>query len=185
MSDDPARFDRSTDRDGTGVHPSNGRDAQDGVDVHLTLNGERVRVRVGAEERLLDLLRYRLGLTGAKEGCGEGECGTCTVLLDGLPVNSCLVPAWQARDREVETIEAVPEAELSPLHESGATQCGACTPGVVVTAWWVRRNRSLTGSHTLRELMAGNLCRCTGYDGIIEGLEDWLVRSDGDGEEAS
>ena len=159
--------------------------AHERMDIILTLNGERVSVRVGAGERLLDVLRYRLGLTGTKEGCGEGECGTCTVLLDGLPVNSCLVPAWQARDREVETIEAVPESELSSLHQSGATQCGACTPGVVVTAWWVRRNRDLTTSHSLRELMAGNLCRCTGYDAIIEGLEEWLASTHGDGEEVS
>ena len=155
------------------------------LEIQLTLNGKRISVRVDEGERLLDLLRYGLGLTGTKEGCGEGECGACTVLLDGLPVNSCLIPAWQARDREVETVEAVPEAELSPLHESGATQCGACTPGVVMTAWWVRRNRDVTESHTLRQLMAGNLCRCTGYDGIIEGLEAWLAETSGDREEDS
>ena len=155
------------------------------LDIQLTLNGKRISVRIDEGERLLDLLRYGLGLTGTKEGCGEGECGACTVLLDGLPVNSCLIPAWQARDREVETVEAVPEAELSPLHESGATQCGACTPGVVMTAWWVRRNPDVTESHTLRQLMAGNLCRCTGYDGIIEGLEAWLAETSGDREEVS
>jgi len=147
------------------------------LDIQFTLNGELVCARIEEGERLLDLLRYGLGLTGTKEGCGEGECGACTVLLDGLPVNSCLVPAWQARERVVETVEVVPEAELSSLHESGATQCGACTPGVVMTAWWVRRNRDVTESHTLRQLMAGNLCRCTGYAGIIEGLEAWLAEA--------
>ena len=111
-----------------------------GIEIRFTLNGEPTSARVGEGERLLDLLRYGLGLTGTKEGCGEGECGACTVLLDGVPVNSCLVPAWQARERVVETVEAVPAEELSSLLESGATQCGACTPGVVVTAWWVRRN---------------------------------------------
>jgi aerobic-type carbon monoxide dehydrogenase small subunit (CoxS/CutS family) len=145
-----------------------------GIEIRLTLNGELILARVAQSDRLLDFLRYERGLTGTKEGCGEGECGACTVLLDGVPVNSCLIPAWQARDRSVETVEAVPEAELASLLASGATQCGACTPGVVMTAWWVRRNRDLVDSHDLRELMAGNLCRCTGYDGIIEGLEAWL-----------
>jgi len=170
MSDDRVRSDRQA--------------AQAGLDIQFTLNGERISARIDEGERLLDLLRYGRGLTGTKEGCGEGECGACTVLLGGLPVNSCLVPAWQAGGREIETVEAVPEAELSWLHESGATQCGACTPGVVMTAWWVRRNRGLTESHTLRQLMAGNLCRCTGYDGIIEGLEAWLADT-GDGEEVT
>ncbi len=145
-----------------------------GIEIRLTLNGAPVAARVDPGDRLLDFLRYERGLTGTKEGCGEGECGACTVLLDGMPVNSCLIPVWQARDRVVETVESVPEDELAALLASGATQCGACTPGVVMTAWWVRRNRDLVDTHTLRELMAGNLCRCTGYDGIIEGLEAWL-----------
>ncbi len=155
------------------------------IDLDFTLNGKPVSIRADVGQRLLDLLRYGLGLTGTKEGCAEGECGACTVLLDGLPVNSCLVPAWQARGREVDTVEAVPEVELASMHESGATQCGACTPGVVVTAWWVRRNRDVIDSHTMRELMAGNLCRCTGYDGIIEGLEDWIAATETEREEPS
>lgn len=145
-----------------------------GMQIEFTLNGTPITRRVGQAERLLDLLRYRLGLPGTKEGCGEGECGACTVLMDGLPVNSCLVPAWQARNRDIETVEAAPANGLGALHESGATQCGACTPGVVMTALWVHRNPDLTATHSLRELMAGNLCRCTGYDGIIDGLEAWL-----------
>jgi len=151
-----------------------------GIEITLTLNGESIRARVAQGDRLLDFLRYGRGLTGTKEGCGEGECGACTVLLDGVPVNSCLIPAWQARGRSVETVESVPEDELAALLESGATQCGACTPGVVMTAWWVRRNRDLVDAHALRELMAGNLCRCTGYDGIIEGLEAWLESAGAD-----
>jgi aerobic-type carbon monoxide dehydrogenase small subunit (CoxS/CutS family) len=145
------------------------------VEVRLRLNGEAVTLRVRPEDRLLDALRETAGLTGTKEGCGEGECGACTVLMDGMPVNSCLVPAWQATDRDVETVEAVPEAALEPLLASGATQCGACTPGVVMTAWWIVRNPDLLRSHTVRALMAGNLCRCTGYDGIIEGVEAWIA----------
>jgi len=155
-----------------------------GIEIRLTLNGESIRARVAQEDRLLDFLRYGRGLTGTKEGCGEGECGACTVLLDGVPVNSCLIPAWQARDQSVETVESVPEDELATLLESGATQCGACTPGVVMTAWWVRRNRDLVDTHALRELMAGNLCRCTGYDGIIEGLEAWLESAEPDAGES-
>ena len=144
------------------------------IAIEFVLNGDRVSERVEPGERLLDLLRYRLRLTGTKEGCGEGECGACTVILDGLPVNSCLIPAWQARESTIETVESVTAEDVAPLHESGATQCGACTPGVVMTALWVHRNAELGSSHDLRELMAGNLCRCTGYDGIVDGLARWL-----------
>ena len=146
----------------------------DPVTIDLTLNGRQVSLRVGPADRLLDVLRYDLGLTGTKEGCGEGECGACTVHLDGLPVNSCLVPAWQARGRNVDTVESLDPDALDPLLRSGATQCGACTPGVVMTAVWVAAHPELLQSHTIRELMAGNLCRCTGYDGIIEGVDEAL-----------
>jgi aerobic-type carbon monoxide dehydrogenase small subunit (CoxS/CutS family) len=140
------------------------------IEVAFTLNGQAVAVRVEPVDRLLDTLRYRLGLTGTKEGCGEGECGACTVLLDGKPVNSCLVPTWQVRGGAVETIEAVEAGDVESLLGSGATQCGACTPGVVLTAKWIAANRTLLETHSVRELMAGNLCRCTGYDGIVEGV---------------
>jgi aerobic-type carbon monoxide dehydrogenase small subunit (CoxS/CutS family) len=139
--------------------------------VSFTLNGAATTVSAPAAERLLDTLRYRLGLTGAKEGCGEGECGACTVWLDGLPVNSCLVPTYQVRNRRVDTVEAADAAALEPLLRAGATQCGACTPGVVMTARWIVNHPEVLATHTVRELMAGNLCRCTGYDGIIEGIE--------------
>ncbi len=138
--------------------------------VEFTLNGRAVALDVDPAERLLDTLRYRLGLTGTKEGCGEGECGACTILLDGVPANSCLVPTFQACGRGVETIESVDPAWLAPMLESGAAQCGACTPGVVMTACWLRRNPEVLKTHGVREVMAGNLCRCTGYDGIIEGI---------------
>ncbi len=145
-----------------------------GLRIALTLNGKAVEIEVGPAERLLDTLRYRLGLPGSKEGCGEGECGACTVLLDGLPVNSCLVPTFQTRNRDVRTIEAVSPESLTTMLNTGATQCGACTPGVVVTASWIHDNPELAKRHSLRELMAGNLCRCTGYDGIIDGLRAWI-----------
>ena len=140
------------------------------ISVSLTLNGEHRSIEVAPQERLLDTLRYRLGLTGSKEGCGEGECGACTVYIDGLPANACLVLTVQVRGRALETIESVQVDDLGSMHVSGATQCGACTPGVVMTACWIKRHPELAKTHTLRELMAGNLCRCTGYDGIIEGI---------------
>ena len=90
--------------------------------------------------------------------------------LDGVPVNSCLVPMCQTRGRKVTTIESLDGKALTPFLQSGATQCGACTPGVVMTAWWVQRNPRLLDRYSPRDLMAGNLCRCTGYDGIIDGL---------------
>jgi len=140
------------------------------LNVSFTLNGAPTSLEVDPTERLLDTLRYRLGLTGTKEGCGEGECGACTVYLDGLPVNSCLVPIYQVRGRTVDTVESLDPAALRPLLASGATQCGACTPGVAMTACWIRAHRELLPTHTIRELLAGNLCRCTGYDGIVDGI---------------
>ena len=143
------------------------------MEISFTLNGSPVSLEIDPADRLLDTLRYQLSLTGTKEGCGEGECGACTVYLDGLPVNSCLVPAYQVRGRRVDTIESLASldpAALEPFERAGATQCGACTPGVVMTAWWVRRHPELLETHTLRELMAGNLCRCTGYDGIVDSI---------------
>lgn len=151
--------------------------------ISFTLNGDPVSVGVEATERLLDTLRYRLGLTGTKEGCGEGECGACTVYLDGLPVNACLVPTYQVRRSRVETVEALDPARLGPFLAQGATQCGACTPGVVMTALWIAANRELLETHTIRELMAGNLCRCTGYDGIMDAVDAALgKRRPGEGE---
>ena len=144
------------------------------VQVAFTLNGTDVSLDLDPAERLLDTLRYRLGLTGTKEGCGEGECGACTVYLDGLPVNSCLVPTYQVRGARVETVEALAAERLGPFLAQGATQCGACTPGVVMTALWIGARPELLETHTIRELMAGNLCRCTGYDGIVDAVSTAL-----------
>ena len=143
------------------------------IQIELTLNGKSATVSAAPAERLLDTLRYRLGLPGTKEGCGEGECGACTVHMDGVPVNSCLVPTWQCRGRDVRTIESIAAPALGPMLASGATQCGACTPGVVMTACWLKDHPELAQTHSVRELMAGNLCRCTGYDGIVDGIARW------------
>lgn len=140
------------------------------IELRFQLNGESVQVRVHPSDRLLDLLRYDLGLPGTKEGCGEGECGACTVLMDGVPANSCLIPAYQVRGRTILTIESTELADVEPLLAAGTTQCGACTPGVVMTARWIRDHPELLERFGSRQLMAGNLCRCTGYDGIIDGL---------------
>lgn len=139
--------------------------------IQFTLNGKAVSREVQTHRLLLDLLRDEIGMTGTKEGCGEGECGACTVWLDGLPADSCLVPACQIEGRDVWTIESVDPDRVRALLTSGATQCGACTPGVVMTALWILENPELLRTHTIREMMSGNICRCTGYDGIIDGIE--------------
>ncbi|MSR06723.1 MAG: 2Fe-2S iron-sulfur cluster binding domain-containing protein [Gemmatimonadetes bacterium] len=149
----------------------------DSVSVSFTLNGEPQGLTVPPAERLLGTPRYRVGLTGTKEGCGEGECGACTVHLDGLPVNSCLVLTAQVRGQSVETVESRKPDTLEPFLAGGATQCGACTPGVVMAASWILEHPELLRTHNTRELMAGNLCRCTGYDGIVDSVTAALTRN--------
>ena len=144
--------------------------------VEFVLNGQPVSVEGEPMDRLLDLVRERLALTGTKEGCGEGECGACTVLLDGEPVLSCLVPLVQCEGRRVETVEGVaarPEAQavLRRFVEEGGTQCGACTPGIIVTAWRLAQNRPALDREEIRTALAGNLCRCTGYEAILRALQ--------------
>ena len=145
-------------------------------ELRFTLNGEATRVLVRDDDRLLDVLRERCGATGTKEGCGEGECGACTVFLDDEPVNSCLVPAFQVEDRQVVTIESVDSDVAQALNRTGTSQCGACTPGVVMSIRWLMEHPDVAARVNLREFMGGNLCRCTGYDGIIEGLEAAIGR---------
>jgi aerobic-type carbon monoxide dehydrogenase small subunit (CoxS/CutS family) len=135
--------------------------------MRFSLNGRRRDVDAPPLKRLLDVLREDCALTGTKEGCGEGECGACTVLLDGVPVNACLVPFAHARGRSVTTIEGVPSRVPLALAREGGTQCGICTPGVVMAAAALGRRPTAA---RVREALAGNLCRCTGYAGIVRAL---------------
>ncbi|MFO0838011.1 MAG: 2Fe-2S iron-sulfur cluster-binding protein [Phycisphaerae bacterium] len=146
----------------------------DKFELNLTLNGRPAARWVAMDARLLDALRYDFGLPGTKEGCGEGECGACSVILDGQLVNSCLVPAFQAQGRTVETVESAPAELLERLNRAGASQCGACTPGVVMAVRWLLAHPEVAAGMDVREFLSGNLCRCTGYDGIVAGLESAL-----------
>ena len=138
------------------------------------VNGERRTLEGAPMDRLLDVLRESLGLTGTKEGCGEGECGACTVLLDGSPVVSCLVPLVQCEGRVIETVEGVAEGPQREFLErfiaAGGVQCGACTPGIVVTACALLRDNPNPSRVEASSALAGNLCRCTGYEGILRAL---------------
>jgi carbon-monoxide dehydrogenase small subunit len=137
--------------------------------VRFRLNGKTVDVAAHPMKRLLDVLREECGLTGTKEGCGEGECGACTVLVDGEPVNSCLVPFAQARGAKVTTIEGLEGKH--PLQDAfiteGGAQCGICTPGMILAAAALPKTASL---EEIRTGLAGNLCRCTGYEGIYRAV---------------
>lgn len=143
--------------------------------VRFAVNGRSVEVEGGAMKRLLDVVRCDLALTGTKEGCGEGECGACTVLFDGAPVLSCLVPLCQCDGRDVVTVEGVAaqpaaKAFLERMVAAGGVQCGACTPGLVVTAWALLQRSPAPTRAQVQDALAGNLCRCTGYEGIYRAL---------------
>ncbi len=141
--------------------------------VNLQINGGLVELEGRPMDRLLDLLREQLQLTGTKEGCGEGECGACTVMLGGQPVLSCLVPLIQCQGAEVQTVEGI-AAEASGFMEdfvaSGGVQCGACTPGIAVSAWALLQTNPAPTRDEVQDALAGNLCRCTGYEAIFRSL---------------
>jgi aerobic carbon-monoxide dehydrogenase small subunit len=143
--------------------------------VQCTVNGEGRTLHVYPMERLLDVLREQLRLTGAKEGCGEGECGACSVMIDGQIVNSCLVPVVQVEGASIQTIEGI--ATDDQLHavqqafiECGGAQCGICTPGMVLAAVNLLAKNSHPSESEIRNGLAGNLCRCTGYMKIFESV---------------
>jgi carbon-monoxide dehydrogenase small subunit len=143
--------------------------------LRLTVNGREAEAAAPANRTLLEFLREDLGLTGTKEGCGIGECGTCTVLLDGKPVNACLVLARTAAGRSVETIESLAQGNLlHPIQrafvEKGAVQCGFCTPGMVLSAKALLAENPDPTEEDVRRGLSGNLCRCTGYEKIVEAV---------------
>lgn len=156
--------------------------------INLKVNGKDYNVEIEEQMRLLDLLRDKMGLTGTKEGCGEGECGACTVIMDGEIVDSCLVMAFQADGKEILTIEGVkPEngEELHPIQkaflEAGAVQCGFCIPGMVLSAKALLDKKPHPSRDEIREGISGNLCRCTGYGKIVDAVEkasDYLDKGD-------
>ncbi|HXM62429.1 MAG TPA: (2Fe-2S)-binding protein [Terriglobales bacterium] len=151
------------------------------IDISFVVNGEPKTVHVYPMERLLDVLRFDLGLTGAKEGCGEGECGSCSVLIDGVLVNSCLVPALQAEGSSVVTIEGLASGDtLHALQESflqcGGAQCGICTPGMILAAFHLLNLKPDPAMNEIREGLSGNLCRCTGYSQIVEAVAEAVHR---------
>jgi len=138
--------------------------------LSLVVNGTRVKVASHPLKRLLDVLREDCGLTGTKEGCGEGECGACTVLVDGVPVNSCLVPLAHVAGTRVTTIEGLRGRHRlqKAFVEHGGAQCGICTPGMIMAAMTLPRHPSLD---RIRVALAGNLCRCTGYQAIYRAIQ--------------
>ena len=147
-------------------------------EIKIKVNGEWHNLMVSPYERLLDVLRERLNLTGVKEGCSEGECGACTVIMDGETVNSCLVFAFMAHEKEIVTIEGLSkDGKLDPVQEAfveeGAVQCGFCTPGFVLSTKYLllkHKNQKLTDEE-IKEGLSGNLCRCTGYHHIFSAVK--------------
>ena len=143
--------------------------------MRFTLNGRAVSLDVVGTRRLLDVVREDLSLTGTKEGCGEGECGACSVLIDGEVVDSCLIAVGQVEGREVTTVEGLADGgRLTALQQSfiehGAAQCGICTPGMLLAAYVLLEGSSRLTADDVREGLAGNLCRCTGYTKIIDAV---------------
>jgi len=152
--------------------------------LSCSINAEEHVVLVDPRDTLLELLRERIGLTGSKEGCGNGNCGTCTVLLDGAAVNACLVLALEVAGRDVVTIEGLARAgELHPIQsalvEAGGTQCGFCTPGIVLSAKALLDANSAPSEGDIRQAIAGNLCRCTGYGKIVDAIATAAMRMRG------
>jgi len=145
--------------------------------VEFNLNGRKISVNVGPDRRAVDVLREEVGLTGTKEGCGAGECGACTILVDGVNRLSCLMLAAQLADREITTIEGLSRDEgLHPLQDAfvkhGAVQCGFCIPGMILGAAALLREKPTPTRDEIRQGISGNLCRCTGYQKIVDAVAE-------------
>ena len=156
--------------------------AKSKCELTLSVNGETKTVQAYPMERLLDVLRQEFGLTGTKEGCGEGECGACSVLMDGALVNSCLIPVLQAKGASIVTIEGLAgnsraRAVQDSFLEHGGAQCGICTPGMIMAAVSLLNKKPEPNIDDIREGLAGNLCRCTGYIQIFEAVAEAARRS--------
>ena len=149
-------------------------------DVSFTVNDERKTVSAYPMERLLDVLRQTLRITGPKEGCGEGECGSCAVLINGVLVNSCLVPILQAKDANILTIEGIGSEYLHDMQQAfldcGGAQCGICTPGMILAAIHLLDTKPSPTMEDIRERLSGNLCRCTGYMQIFDAVAEAVRR---------
>ncbi len=156
--------------------------------INLIINGEQHEFMVTPELRLLDLLRDKMGLLGTKEGCGKGECGACTVIMDGKTVNSCMVLAFQADGSDILTIEGMgTPTQLHPIQEAfvnnGAVQCGYCIPGMVLSTKALLDKNSNPTEEEIRRGISGNLCRCTGYQKIVDAIQDAATTYGGDKDE--
>ena len=143
--------------------------------ISFILNNKKVNVDVSPSMRLLDVIRNEFHLTGTKEGCGEGECGACTVLVDGRPYNSCLTPVVNVADKEVMTIEGFRETKAyevisSAFADMGGSQCGFCTPGMILASYAVLKENPNPSEEEVRIALSGNLCRCTGYQAIVNAV---------------
>jgi carbon-monoxide dehydrogenase small subunit len=152
--------------------------------IRLTINGEARSIETPAMRRLLDVLREDLHLTGAKEGCGEGECGSCSVLINGDLVNSCLVPVLQAEGAHITTIEGLASQESEMLHpiqkcflEEGGAQCGICTPGMILATYHLLSKHKQPTLSQIQEGLSGNLCRCTGYIRIFNAVQQSAIKN--------
>ncbi len=146
------------------------------IDIRLTVNGKEYSLSIEEDKRLIDVLREDLGFIGVMEGCGEGECGACTVIMDGKTVNSCLVMGFQANGKNIITIEGLAkDGKLDPVQQAfidvGAVQCGFCIPGAILSIRALLNENPKPTEEEIRESISGNLCRCTGYNKMLEAVE--------------
>lgn len=145
--------------------------------IKFILDSRNVDIETDPFKRLIDLLRYDLNVKGIKEGCGEGECGACVILLDDKLVNSCLIPAGVIDGTKIETIDSIKEkplgkAIIEAFAGFGAVQCGFCTPGMVVASYYILKNSTNLSENEIRYKLSGNICRCTGYDSIVKAVHN-------------